>query len=218
MKITLLHPSRSRPEKAFSTYRHWMNLASGKPEIEHLLSLDYSDPLAGKYEYFGPNSSTILSTNDCVVQATNEAAKNATGGILIYLSDDFKCPQEWDLKIIDAVNKHYSGDDGLWLLKVDDCLQKFHVPVLTIPIMSRELYQRLGWFWHPEYKSMFCDEHLYWVCKNNGWLVEAPELQFPHEHCTIGKAVRDETYIRSEANWNQGKALFAKHKAEGFPV
>jgi hypothetical protein len=104
------------------------------------------------------------------------------------------------------------------MLKVDDCLQKFHVPILTIPIMNRVMYERLGYFWNPEYKSMFCDEHLYWVAKKLNAIKLCPHLKFPHEHPSNGKAVTDETYQRSAANWNQGKAVFELHKKQGFPV
>lgn len=215
MKITLLHPSRSRPEKARATYEYWILQASGKVEIEHILSLDFSDSKNELYTPFGENSKFILNHNTCVVDATNQAVQIATGDVFIYLSDDFKCPKDWDILILNHFQDKWNVPK---LLKVDDCLQNFSVAVLTIPIMNRALYKLLGYFWHPEYKSMFVDEHLYWICEKQGWLTLASELKFPHEHCSIGKAERDETYIRSEANWEQGKALFAKHKQEGFLI
>ncbi len=216
MKISLIHPSRQRPEKAKAAYDYWISKAWFPENIEHVLSLDESDNSINEYaRLFGDvvGSCGIVNNNTCVVEATNHAAKVATGDILIYLSDDFKCPDEWDVLINEQMN-----NSTPMLLKVDDCLQKFNVPVLTIPIMNRKLYEKLGYFWHPEYKSMFVDEHLFWTVTNNCWLKEAPQLKFPHEHCSLGLAERDETYIRSEANWDQGKSLFAKHMAEGFPL
>lgn len=214
MRITLIHPSRGRADQAKATYDYWMSQASGEIEIEHILSLDYSDPHAGRYKYFGENSSDVKSHNECVVEATNEAAKIATGDILIYLSDDFKCPKNWDLLIVER----FDFMEIPMLLKVDDCLQKFKADVLTIPIMNRALYKRLGYFWNPMYRSMFVDQDLYWVCANNNWINFAPELKFPHEHYSNGKARRDETYMRSDLNWNQGKELYAKRWREGFTI
>jgi hypothetical protein len=219
MKISLIHPSRSRPEKAKETYEYWMSKSSGFNEIEHILSLDFNDPRETEYEVFGPYSRITIDHNNSVVEATNQAAKIATGDILIYLSDDFKCPDNWDEKIRSLFAFATMQPKNMpALLKVDDCLQQFNVCVLTIPIMNRELYEKLGYFWHPAYKSMFVDEDLFWTCTNNNWMMYAPELQFPHEHCSIGKAERDETYIRSEANWNQGKEVFEKRRLEGFPL
>lgn len=216
MKITLLHPSRGRGEKAKATYDFWMQNSSGKIEIEHILSLDESDRQKGEYItlFLHGNSKIITHSNTCVVEATNEAAKVATGDILIYLSDDFKCPVNWDVKLVEIFSKVATPA----LVKVDDCLQKFHVGVLTIPIMNRALYERLGYFWHPAYRSMFVDEDLYWTVKNNGWMIEAPELKFEHEHWSNGKTTVDETYKKSEANWNQGKEVFRQRKAQNFPL
>lgn len=226
MRFTLLHPSRGRAEKAKATFETWIKLSSGKNEIEHIISIDEDDPQKQQYiSLFKESDVIICGDNDSVVQATNRAAEFATGDILIYLSDDFLCPNSWDLQILSELRRLNLVDiggaligDTRWLLKVDDCLQPFRAAVLTIPIMSKALCARLGFFWHPDFKSMFCDEHLFWVAKNNGWLYETPELKFPHHHCCNGKAERDETYIRSEKNWDSGKATFEKHKAAGFPI
>lgn len=209
--ISLLHPSRGRPEQAKATFDYWMKNASGQVEIEHILSLDYDDPQRTEYEYFGPNSRATVDHNSCVVEATNQAAQCAKGDILIYLSDDFKCPENWDLLILQEF-----GDDAPQLLKVDDCLQPFEKDVLTIPIMNKELYRRLGYFWNPIYKSMFVDQDLYWVCANSNWIAFAKHLKFPHEHYSVGKATRDATYMRSDLNWNQGKEIYRQRKMEGF--
>lgn len=223
MKITLIHPSRGRAYKALDTFTAWKNVMGNNIEVEYILSLDSNDTQLELYlslflkvcysEYKNINVKILTNDNSSVVEATNKAAKASTGDILIYLSDDFKCPENWDKLITERLHNNSPA-----LLKVDDCLQKFAIPVLTIPIMNSKLYERLGYFWNPLYKSMFVDEDLFWVCNNNGWLIEAPDLKFPHEHCCNGKAENDETYKRSAANWDQGKAVYAKRKAEGFPV
>jgi hypothetical protein len=213
--ITLLHPSRSRPEKAYQTAKKWIENAG--VDVEYILSIDNNDP---KYrEYWkvtlkDRNNYILHDYNESVVEATNRAAKIATGDILLYLSDDFKCFDNWGL----AVLKEFEGESRPLLLKVDDCLQKFTVPVLTIPIMNRQLYERLGYFWHPEYKSMFVDEDLYWTAQKLNAMKMCPHLKFEHHHVANGKAQDDETYRRSSANWNQGKAVYQRRKAEGFPI
>lgn len=215
MAVSLIHPSRSRPKKAHETARNWFDNA-GPIKWEYILSCDSSDPELNNYDPLkgAQNMSRIVNDNKSVVEATNHAAKKTNGDILLYLSDDFKCPENWGQLII----KEFEGVTEPMLLKVDDCLQRFDAPVLTIPIMNRALYDKLGYFWYPEYKSMFVDEDLYWTAKKLGALKLAPHLKFPHEHVSVGKAHDDETYRRSAANWEQGKALFAKRKAAGFPL
>lgn len=210
MVVSLIHPSRSRPEKAKDARQDWIQKAS--MPVEYILSIDTDDPSRLAYESHHVNM--IVRDNKSVVEATNRAAEETGGDVLVYLSDDFKCFPNWD----QAVIKEFEGVTEPMLIKVDDCLQPFHVPVLTIPIMNRALYERLGYFFHPDFKSMFCDEHLYWVAKKLGALKMCPHLKFEHQHVSVGKAQDDETYRRSAANWEQGKAMFAKHKKLGFPV
>lgn len=218
MKISILHPSRGRPQKAFDTAKQWIEKIGEGVDWEYISSLDGSDERLQEYidlsEKFPHPMEGLVSNNTCVVEATNIAAKRSKGDILLYLSDDFKCPVDWGLKVI----KEFENENRPLLVKVDDCLQKFHVPVLTIPIMNRALYTKLGYFWHPDFKSMFCDEHLYWITMKHGALKMCEHLKFPHEHPANGKAENDETYRRSAANWDQGKAAFEKHKRAGFPL
>jgi glycosyltransferase involved in cell wall biosynthesis len=211
--ISLLHPSRSRPAKSFENSREWIEKAGC--EVELIVSVDETDPmLHGYFERYGDIVNLLVNNNTSVVEATNHAAKKAKGAVLVYLSDDFKCPDNWGQLVL----KELEGEDGPCLIKVDDCLQRFRVPVLTIPIMNRALYEKLGYFWHPAYRSMFVDEDLYWSAHILKALKFCEHLKFPHEHCSIGKCENDETYQRSAANWDQGKELFAQRQAAGFPL
>jgi len=213
--ISLIHPSRGRAGKSFQTSTKWIKEAGTETEL--IVSIDYTDPVKLAYtELYSDIDATVLcNDNTSVVEATNYAAKVATGDILVYLSDDFDCFPDWG-KAVEKYARELNTDE--FLIKVDDCLQPFNVAVLTIPIMSRGLYNKLGYFWHPGYKSMFCDEHLYWICHRLGVLKLAHHLKFPHNHVSVGKAQDDETYRNSAKNWDQGKALFAQHKAQNFPL
>lgn len=216
--ISLLHPSRGRPEKSFTNSKEWIEKAGC--DVQIIVSIDFSDVGASNYVSLYKNNGLnwrfclTENMNDCVVQATNHAAKEATGDILLYLSDDFRCFDNWGL----AVMREFEQESRPLLIKVDDCLQHFQVPVLTIPIMNRALYEKLGYFWHYGYKSMFVDCDLYWTALKLGALKNCPHLKFPHEHPANGKAANDETYIRSAANWKQGEDLFKLRQAEGFPL
>lgn len=217
--ISLIHPSRGRGIQSYLNANKWIDTAG--VEVELILINDKDDKELNTYtqayramtnrnEPYG----RIIDNHLSVVHATNMGAAKSRGDILVYLSDDFDCPKNWGWLLQNEFEK-YSGPT---LIKVDDCLQRFEVPVLTIPMMNRELYDKLGYFWHPGYKSMFCDEHLYWRTQRLGALRFAPHLKFEHKHVSVGKAQDDETYRRSAANWDHGKALFAQHKAAGFPV
>lgn len=213
LTISLIHPSRQRPQKAFGTCQQWLGAASGKYDVQYLISLDSDDPQLPEYKkLFGHY---ILYPNTSVVEATNHAAKFANGEILIYMSDDFVAPPMWDKLVVEKFGDKINDPA---LVRVDDCLQKISAEVLTCPIMTKSLYKTQGYFWHPAYKSQWVDVDLFHVCRNNGWLILAPEIKFEHQHYCNGKAVKDETYTRSDANWQQGLAVFNKRKALNFPI
>lgn len=212
MKISLLHPSRGRPAKSFMNTSEWLSKA-GKVEVEVICAVDLSDPKLPAYTDAYRSMCWQFASNN-VVEATNMAAKKATGDILVYLSDDFKCPENWGELIL----KEFENENRPLVLRVDDLLQRFDTPIITIPIMNRELYNKLGYFWHPSYKSMFVDEDIYWTAMSIGAVKNCPHLKFQHEHYSNGKAVRDETYVRSESNWNQGKEVFRRRKIEKFKI
>lgn len=203
--ISLIHPSRGRHQKAYETAKKWIDCAG--VQVEHVFSLDESDPFHQSYQTI---DKLIVNPNECVVQATNHAAKASTGDVLIYLSDDFDCFQDWGIKIEEICAK-YSGE---YMIKVNDGLQKFENQVLTVPIMSRPLYERLGYFFHPDYKSMWVDVDLYYTTVK--YIKLHPEVTFQHNHYSNGKAKKDETYTRSDGFWNQGKAVLARRRQQRF--
>jgi hypothetical protein len=215
MLISLLHPSRGRPEKAHETAKKWIENA-GSVRLEYILSCDSNDHSLGLYDELkgAQNLRRIVNDNKSVVEATNHAAKVSNGEILIYLSDDFDCFPDWGKAVI----SEFENENRPLLIKVDDLLQPMHVPVLTIPIMNRSLYEKLGYFWHPEYKSMHVDVDLYHTVKGIGALKNCPNLKFEHQHVSVGKAQDDETYRRSSANWNQGLEVLNRRKKLKFPV
>jgi len=210
MAITLIHPSRGRAQKSFETSSEWISKAGVETQL--IVSCDQDDPALRDYSVLYEQQ-IIINANTCVVEATNHAAKLAKFDVLVYLSDDFKCFDNWGVEVV----KYFEGVTKPLLIKVDDKLQPFNKDVLTIPIMNKALYNELGYFFHPGYKSMFVDQDLYWSAKNMGAIKGCPELVFEHHHYVNGKSKRDETYERSTANWNQGKNLYQQRRAQNFP-
>ena len=216
----LIHPSRGRPEKAKKTYLSWLEEAEKNNRIRHYLSLDESDSTLLRYKkVFNGSANILINRNDCVVQATNAAAMTSTEDVLIYLSDDFQCPQAWDsLLEKEMMKRRLDPSKDKFVFKVDDALQDFNAPILTIPIMSRALYSQLQYFWHPEYKSMFVDKDLFDVCNRMRVIINVPELMFEHKHYSNGKSEIDETYKRSNEFWNHGELLYKQRKECNFGI
>jgi len=210
--ISLIHPSRGRAEMALNAYNYWMQ-RKGATEVEHILSIDHDDPQKEDYKRLFPNSTIIVASNNNCVEATNRAAAISEGDVLVYLSDDFDCPDKWDELIL----KH-APEKSEWCLWVDDTNQGKNT-VLTIPIMSRGLYNSLGYLYNPLYESMWVDVDLWMVCKKRGVLVDLVDvLRFEHKHYSVGKSEYDATYQAHDNKQRHatGAAIYKRRQAQGF--
>lgn len=194
----------------------WIDYFSPHNELEYILSLDSDD--ANRYlpvirEMLGYPLKVVINQNKNVVQALNKGAEQATGDILVYVSDDFECIQNWDIRIQEAVKSR--GDD--WFLLVNDGIQK---TVATIMFVSKKYYERFGYLYYPRYISMFADPDATEVAKRLGKLVDATYLLFRHNHRSIGGLPGDATSAKHEnpAVWARGEKLFNERATRNFDV
>lgn len=217
MKFSILHPSRSRPEKSFSTIQFWKEQSSGTNDIETIVSIDKSDELGikyyGAYEKFNHpihRVRFIENDNRSAVDAINNAAKVATGDIFIVVSDDTSCPNNWDTDIL----KEVEGKTD-WILKTQDGIQDY---IITMTLMDRVYYDRFGYIYHPGYSHLFADTYMTCVADINGRKLTS-NLLFSHKHYSNsgGKEGPDELHKRNDATWAQGEELFIKLMKEFTP-
>ena len=203
LKISLIHPSRKRPQKAAEAYAEWMRKASGGHVVEYILSIDDDDETINEYmALFDASTKIVVGESNFVVAATNRAAERATGDCMIYMSDDFGCPDKWDESICQIVK-----DKEMYVLDVDDCFTE-NKPFLPMPIISKTFYDKNGYFFHPDFKSMFCDNFMYFQAQQAGCLIPAKHLKFEHRHYLLGKNKQDDTYHRSNQQYENGRVIF----------
>lgn len=212
MKFSLIHPSRNRPEMAEQALMEWTNKLSGENPYEYLLSIDDDERDKDAYSEvarrFGGR--LIVHDNRSYVEAVNHAARLCDGDFLIVVSDDFGCPERWDVSLVEV-----AADRKDVAILVHDAVDG---RIMTLPIVGRAFYERLGYVFYPEYSSLFCDDELTEVAKLTGSLVDATHLVFPHRHHSVGQTPFDKTYERQDSNraWWEGWRLFEKRKAVGF--
>lgn len=210
MTISIIHPSRGRAVKARATASHWISKMSDDNEIEYILSIDHDDPQKNLYYQWFSIAKISVAYNTNVVQAMNAGALLSTGQIIVCISDDFEPPSHWDKLIVD--NYDWSKDIAI---RINDTITKEEDLILTLPILSRSLYDKLGYIYHPEFTGMWADNDLAEQCKSMGCLINRFDLVFPHNHWVNGKAVKDATYNRhnTTASWDKGvKAIEQRRK------
>ena len=98
IRFSLLHPSRGRLERSAQAIVEWAKRRSGDHPVEHILSVDTDDDVAGYRRVAAAHGvQLIVNANRSIVDAANAAARVAGGDVLIVVSDDFGCPDAWDV-------------------------------------------------------------------------------------------------------------------------
>ena len=211
MTISLVHPSRERAVKARATASKWISKMSDDNDVEYILSIDHDDPQKGLYYQWFSIARISIAHNSNVVQAMNAGALLSIGQIIVCISDDFEPPSHWDKLIID--NYEWWKDIAI---RVNDTITKEEDLILTLPILSRSLYDKLGYIYHPGFTGMWADNDLAEQCKAMGALINRFDLVFPHNHWVNGKAVKDATYNRHNTteSWNIGTKVIEERRKQ----
>lgn len=218
INYTLVHPSRGRPRQAFDAMSKWVKNCTSN--VQYILSLDKDDPARPMYYTLflrmptNINARIIENENKNLVDAIQQAVPLITGDCVISISDDFDCPAGWDKQL-----ERIIGAKESYAIRVQDTITKSGDRIMTLPILSKSVIDRLGYIYYPEYTGMFADNDLYEVCNRLGILVNA-FLTFPHNHWVNRKAVKDATYNRHNtmASWNHGQKVLAERIKRNFDL
>lgn len=147
MTFSLLHPCRSRVERSWHCMTEWILRAGKGIDLEVIISIDASDPRRDAFLKTYEGFQVIVNDNHNAVQAVNRAADVATGDVLIVVSDDFTCQQDWGLRVQRAIKGHRD-----FVLKTADGIQPY---IVTLPILDRKYYERFGYIYPEVYRHMF---------------------------------------------------------------
>lgn len=210
MKISIIHPSRSRPELAYHTFLEWMANCDNPNNVEYVISIDNSDPdIADYYDKFNITEAIIwASDNNSAIQAINEASEmiysESQANLYVIVSDDFSSFYGWDSALIDSLK----GKSD-FLVKTQDGIQP---TLITLPIMDRKYYERFGYVYHPSYIHMSSDVEMTMVGYALDKIITLP-LLFKHNHYSVGGIKKDAISMRNDRSYSHGyKNLEARKK------
>lgn len=191
----------------------WINSSKYKDNIEYILSIDSTDISIDQYitmfESYFPKIKVIVNDNTTAIEAINNGAKVCTGDIIIVVSDDFICPNNWDEFLL-----NYLKDKEDFIVKTDDGTQDW---IITLPLMDRKYYERFGYIYNPAYQHMFCDTEMTHVADLLNKKIVAP-IRFIHNHYTTGRVAKDSINIKNDNTWNQGEKLYLERMKTNFGI
>lgn len=213
--ITIIHPSRSRPQLAMATAKKWIDrIGLSQDEFEYVLSLDSDDPELWNYSNNFPclNFTKLINQNKSAIDAINVAAefyskhRGKPGDFLIVISDDFDCPEDWGKELLEHRS---AGND--WIMKTNDGIQEW---IITLPIMSWGYYRRFNYVYHPDYQHCFCDTEMSLVADLLGRKINR-QITFIHRP---DGPIQDEISKKCDSTFESGRKIFIERKAKNFDL
>lgn len=233
--FSIIHPS-ARPDQWRTVYDAWMGACIDPSRFEYILVADerwgfnrnaskWMSDLWGDAR-FNPVWNDTPYKHSGYVSSVNLGGAKASGQILIVVADDqFPC-EKWDKALIHALTKPVNLPDYPanrdWVLEVSTETHPTHSDhdrgIMPMPILSRARYERLGYVFWPEYESMFADNDFCEHARQDGVVIEARHLVFPHKHWINGKREGDAADKAQNAAgaYTLGAEVFALRRARKF--
>jgi hypothetical protein len=173
MKLLIQFPTLDRPHKFVSVLDEYVNKASGHwHDNKRCVSLffnincDIDDTSMNnalmKYkinEIFKQNSfadyQIHYDKDTDKIGAINAHVDEVDFDIVVCASDDM-IPQmnNWDIEIASAMGQHFPNLDGCVHFNDGHTDGK----LITFSILGKKLYDHFGYIYHPDYKSLYCDD------------------------------------------------------------
>lgn len=222
MKFLFKYPSRSRPDTFKFMLDRYYEYLSGEHEYEFLISLDEDDNtmnnkpmrnfLKGKDNlsfYYGNNKSKVQAINSDMDKA------KSNWDILFLISDDMRPKiKGFDNIIAQNMSNFFTEKDAL--LHYND--GRVGKRIVTLTVMGRKMYDNMGYIYHPDYISLWCDNEQTEVAKkSNKYKYFDIVLVYHDWHGSIKDNQRDKLYARNEGYYRIDKLMYDKRKRYGFP-
>jgi glycosyltransferase involved in cell wall biosynthesis len=212
--ISLLLPSRGRPDNVRRLVESVRETASQPNNVEIVVAIDDDDPELMRYLHPGLYSvqSQVFSTERTTLsEYWNLAYKKASGDILGHMGDDIvmKTPG-WDTIVTEAFDQY---PDKIVLVYGDDG-DPTHANFGTHSFVSRRWVETLGYMCPPYFSSDYNDTWLNELADGVGRKHRVPILT-EHMHFALGKGTLDLTHAqRLVRHWEDDVTGLYESKAD----
>ena len=216
--------TRSRPDKFISGIENIVNLSSDKNNFKILVSADIDDATmynkdvlnriynhikSGLVEiHYGNSKSKIDAIN-------RDMDKAGEWDILVNFSDDMQFIKNgFDETIRNDFKINFPDLSGN--LHYNDGFQKDRIS--TMSIFGKGWYDRFKYIYHPDYKSLFCDEEYTYVARKLNKMVYIQDIIFNHNHPANVGGMVDEQLRKTESFWDEDRNTFERRSKNNFDL
>ena len=243
MRMVIKFPTRGRPEKFATVLNRYINFLSGMHEVKFVVSFDHDDPtmnndnmwslfnrlnaqLDGKIVPVCGNSTGKISA----INADLDRVLSFRPDVILLASDDMiPILGGYDDVIARGMAKFFPDTDGV--LHFNDGFSGQN-KLITLSILGRKYFERFGYIYHPEYKSVFSDDEFTQVARlmnkvvyidrciiQHQW-VGIPYVQAQQGQIAAEQIRRDPLHERNESQemYNHDRGVYERHKANNFGI
>jgi hypothetical protein len=219
MKLLIKFPTRNRKNKFFKVLKQYQNLCGDFDNTFFLITLDNDDETMTPSEVsdiFGTfkNIRVVYGNSDSKIHAINRDIELVDEWDIVLLASDDMTPKVkgYDNIIRDRMKEYYPDTDGiLWF---NDGHQGNQLN--TLSILGKKYYDRFGYIYQPEYKSVWSDNEFMMVGNLLGKQTYIDEVIIEHEHPDWGYGNRDIIHQINSQNESHDRNLFVSRKNNNF--
>lgn len=217
MKILIKFPTRNRVNQFFKVLDEYYDYSTNLDQIEFQITIDDDDlSMNNKMVIDRLNTYKNLTYNIGKslnkIHAVNRDLKINNCDIILLASDDMHPVMKgYDEIIRENMKKLYPDTDGvLWF---NDGNRK---DLNTLCILGTKYYNRFGYIYHPDYKSLWADNEFMDVANILKKQTFIDIVIIHHKHPDWGFGKRDEIHHLNSINNSYDKNIYLKHKLSNF--
>jgi glycosyltransferase involved in cell wall biosynthesis len=197
IKISLLLPTRGRPQLVERFLKSVLDCSDEHEKVEIILYIDEDDVESHHLSSNQLNLKKIIGPRGSMGYYNMACLEIASGEIIVLANDDMVIrTHSWDLKLR-TLHTQYS--DGIYLAYGNDLFKGGDL--CTFPILSKRTCELLKEPYPRVYQGAFIDYHLFDIFQRLKFvglnrIVYLKDVVFEHLHFRAGKAVQDATYMQ----------------------
>tara|TARA_R110000751_G_scaffold44605_9_gene101962 strand:- start:1660 stop:2361 length:702 start_codon:yes stop_codon:yes gene_type:complete len=226
MKILIQFPTYSRAQKFLDVLKQYIDTCGEKHEIFFNINCD-SDDLTMTDSHVQNQITKLLMRKSWIrgivnfdkdtdkISAINDHIEGRDFDIVVCASDDMiPKAHSWDNEIAIAMKEHFPDLDGCVHFNDGNTEGK----LITFSILGRKLYEYFGYVYHPDYKSLYCDDEFTQEVKRLGKERYIDKVIITHEHYSLMESPQHDNATQKTLYYSgRDQMVFNKRKELGFP-
>ncbi len=232
-KLLIKAPTRARPDKFKEVFTMYVEYLSNNYPVKFVITCDTDDETMNNPEmrsWFDSMSTSVQKNGHTLeyhygdsknkIEAVNANMEDQEFDILLLFSDDM-IPKvaEYDEVIVKTMEYIYN-DAEPGALNFNDGYRSDWPALMTLTVMSYDLYNKFGYIYNPEYVSIWADNEQTLACRMMGKLADVNLCIIRHEWVPGNHAAADELHQRNEdpSLYRKDEEVFRKRMENDFDI